>query len=394
MEEEHRVLIAPASFKGSLSAAEAARCMALGVIKRRPKAECRLLPLADGGEGTLHALVGLDAPFKETIVQGPMGQPVSAKWAYLPGTDTAVIESAQALGLPSVPVHRRDPLLASSEGLGQLMKAAVQDGAKTLLIGLGGVATSDGGLGMLQALGARVKTASGDACGRGGQALFDVATIEIDDARTFLADVSIQVLTDVAVPLLGNQGASQFMEQKGATPDQRRHLTKGLERLSSIAMAQTPGHHYHDISGAGAAGGLGFGLAWLGGILVPGSQFVAHQINLRAHVEWASIILSGEGAIDTQTLEGKALMPLAALAVEHQKPMIALCGSKPKDTERLAQKGFTSVFSVGCGGESVVDMMADAKALVVSAAFEIAGLLPHLASHAEKEHGFDRDKKN
>jgi glycerate kinase len=300
MSARRRVVVAPDSFKGSLSAIDAARAMERGVLAAWPDAEVVKVPIADGGEGTVAAMVmATGGALRETTVRGPLGEPVRAPWGVLGDGETAVIEMAAASGLPLVPEDRRDPRVTTTHGTGELIRSALDAGFRRLVVGIGGSATNDGGTGMARALGIRFLDASGRELPAGGAALASLATIDLSGVDRRLASAEILVACDVDNPLTGPRGASAvYGPQKGATPAMVRELDAALERLAVVARAAT-GRDVAAAPGAGAAGGLGAGLLFFTPArLVPGVELVLGAARFEDHVRGASLVLTGEGRSD------------------------------------------------------------------------------------------------
>ena len=303
-----RVIIAPDSYKGSVSALEVARAMQRGVQTVFPHAEIQLVPIADGGEGTVEAMVAsTGGTVVKKSVQGPLGTSVEAYYGLLGDKVTAVIEMAAASGLPLVPKAQRDPRGTTTYGTGELIKAALDAGAKRLVIGIGGSATNDGGAGMLQALGVRFLDAAGQELPPGGAALAKLASIDMSGLDARLAQTDILVACDVDNPLCGPRGASAvYGPQKGATPAIVQELDAALVRYARVAQEVT-GKDAAEIAGAGAAGGLGAGfLFFTEGRLCPGVDVVLETANFEEMVKQADLVLTGEGCTDYQTAYGKA----------------------------------------------------------------------------------------
>jgi len=342
------ILIAPAPFKGSLSAGAAAQAMQAGVSAVLPDAAVVLLPVADGGEGTLDALVTATRGKEVTAtVTGPHGEPVRARYGILGDEVTAVIEMAEAAGLPLVPPERRDPRLTTTRGVGELIKAALDAGCRTFIVGIGGSATNDGGAGMAQALGFHLLDSDGKELSPGGGALARLARITSTGADERLLGLRIIVACDVENPLIGPEGASAvYGPQKGATPEMVRELDAALANFARIAardlecdIAQMPG--------AGAAGGLGGGLvAFLDAQLRRGVQVVFDALDFEERAQHADLILTGEGRIDRQTAYGKALSGVAAVARRHDIPVLAFAGSVDADPDALHDLGITAAYSI------------------------------------------------
>jgi glycerate kinase len=365
-----RYLVAPAAFKGSLRAAEAARAIALGLAEADPAAEVDLLPLADGGEGTLEALLAArGGELCEATVRDPLGRPVAAHYALL-SDGSAVVESAQACGLLRLRSDELDPRRASTHGVGDLVRAALRHSPRRLLVGLGGSATVDGGAGMLQALGARLLDAQGEDLASGGAALTRLCGIDLTGLDPLLKTVEIVVLCDVRSPLLGAHGARLYMGQKGADPGTEAELEAGLRRLADVARAAL-GLDLATLEGAGAAGGLGAGLALLGGRRVSGGQWILEELRADSRLAACDVALGGEGRIDEQSLEGKAMLGLARRARAAGKPLLLFCGSHGAELSRLYAEGVTAVFPIVRGATSEAEAMARAFELLRETAREV-----------------------
>ncbi|MFS8524938.1 MAG: glycerate kinase [Limnochordales bacterium] len=372
-----RIVIAPDSFKGSLSAADAAAALARGMAAVFPRARIMLKPVADGGEGTVEALVtATGGRFVDTEATGPDGRPVRARWGILGDGVTAVVEVAAASGLVLVPRGRRNPLTATSRGTGELIRAALDAGCRRIIVGLGGSATNDGGAGMARALGARFLDAAGRELPPGGAALSGLDRIDVSGLDPRLAETEIIGATDVTSPLLGPAGASAvFGPQKGASPEDVLRLEAALTRYADVLEKQlredwplpvkgliaadspepeqsktAAGPDLRHVPGAGAAGGLGVGLmAFCGATLRPGAPVVFEAIGLEADIKHASLVITGEGKLDGQTAFGKAPMAVAQLAKKHGKPVVAVAGTLGGDVERLHELGIDAVMATAPG---------------------------------------------
>ena len=359
-------LLAPDSFKGSLSAIEVCAAMQRGIQRAKPNSTVQPIPLADGGEGTLEAICRArsDAKLYQARVQNPLGQIIDAQWARL-DDKTALIEMAQSSGLTLIAPAQRDALRASSFGLGQTIKAALEANCRHLLIGIGGSASSDGGAGMLSALGARFLNADGQELGNGGAALNQLSTLDLSQLDARLKECRIEVLCDVSNPLCGTQGAAQvFAPQKGALPAQVQVLAAGLERWAQIAH-QKLGRDNSDAAGAGAAGGVGFALlAFAGAQLVPGIERVLDIANFDAHLERAACVLSGEGSLDAQTLNGKTLAGVCRRAQSAGVPVLAFAGRVQLSGTQLDELGLLSAFSLANGALSLQECVDNAGELL------------------------------
>jgi glycerate kinase len=320
-----RWLVAPQEFKGTLTAAEAAEAMAQGIRESSPEVVLDIAPLADGGPGTVDALLlGTRGMRRNQVVRGPLGQPVEASWALLEDGRTAVVEMATASGLSRLTYEERDALRASTYGTGELMRAALDSGCERLIIGLGGSATTDGGTGALSALGYRFLDARGQPLEPGGAALSGLARVDSSGRHPRLDTVELLGATDVTTPLLGVDGSARlFGPQKGADAAAVEVLELALAHLASVVGPQRAGW-----PGAGAAGGFGFGLVALTNAkLVSGYEMVEQALGLERRVLMADVVLTGEGCFDRQTSLGKGPGGLARLAREHGTPVVMFAGS-------------------------------------------------------------------
>jgi glycerate kinase len=374
-----KIVIAPDSFKESLSAPEVAAAIARGWQRVFPAAECLLRPMADGGEGTVDALLAaVGGERRECWVRGPMGEPVRAHWGWL-GEGTAVIEMAAASGLHWVPREQRDARVASSFGTGELIAEALQAGASRIILGLGGSATNDAGAGLLQALGMRFLDDQGRELAAGGAALAALDQLDLSGLDARLLQVQIEVAADVDNPLCGARGASAvFGPQKGATPEQVAELDTALGRFARIAAA-TLGEDHAEYPGVGAAGGLGFAArAFLKATFRPGIELVAELSGLAEAVQGADLVITGEGRMDAQTLHGKTPVGVARVAQDAGVPVIALAGSLGEDYQALYDAGIEAAFSLAPGPLSLEQAMAAAAGELEARAVDIARLW-HLA---------------
>jgi glycerate kinase len=370
-----KIVIAPDSFKGSLAAPQVAEAIARGWQAVFPAAECLLRPMADGGEGTVDAVLAAAGGERRTCtVSGPLGTPVEAHWGWL-ADGTAVIEMAAASGLHRVAADQRDILRACSQGTGELIRQALDAGARHIILGLGGSATNDGGAGLLRALGVRLLDSAGQALAPGGAALARLAEIELSGLDPRLAQVPVLVAADVDNPLCGPHGASAvFGPQKGASPEQVRLLDAALTHYAE-RMAATLGTDHSTEPGAGAAGGLGFAArALLGARFRPGIAVVAELCGLAEAVQGADLVITGEGRLDAQTLHGKTPLGVARIAHAAGVPVIALAGSLGEGYQRLYAAGLSAAFSLAPGPIDLRQACADAAALLQARATEIARL--------------------
>ena len=380
-----KIVLAPDSFKNSVTAIEASHAMRAGFEKVFPKATYVEVPMADGGEGTVQSMVdATGGRFLTAEVVNPLGQKVTAQYGILGDRETAVIEMAAASGIQFINEQTRNPLVTTTYGTGQLIEAAVKQGVKTIIIGLGGSATNDGGAGMAQALGVQLLNADQQSLGFGGGALADLASIDATRMLPALADVKIVIASDVTNPLIGEKGASAvFGPQKGATPEMVAQLDQNLahyaaiiERDLGISVAQTPG--------AGAAGGLGAGLlAFTKAQLQPGVEIVIEKTQLKTAVADANIVVTGEGGIDFQTQYGKTPIGVAQAvkAVNPQATVIAIAGNIGEGTDVLYDLGIDSIFCSTPGVMSLEKALANIKANLTQTSMNIARLIQKTKTH-------------
>jgi len=341
-------LVAPDSFKGSLTAAQVARSMEEGILRACPRARVEKIPMADGGEGTLDAMMmAVGGEMRPLVVSGPLGDAVPAAYLALPDGKTAVIEMAAASGLTLISADRRDPLRASSYGTGELIRAAIDGGCRNLIIGIGGSATNDGGTGMAQALGAQFLDRHGVAVGRGGAELERIASLDCSALEALIDGLEVTVACDVTTPLCGLFGASAvFGPQKGATLAMVRRLDAGLENLAGLVKAQH-GQDIRELPGAGAAGGMGAGLvAFLHARLLSGFDVVSRATGLDDRMAGRDLVLTGEGRTDDQTALGKVPVGVARIAQRHGVPVLCLSGSVGAEVESLYEQGVSSILSI------------------------------------------------
>jgi glycerate kinase len=343
-----KVVVAPNSFKGSLSAAQAAAAIARGVREALPDAEVIEIPVADGGEGTVDALVSSrKGTYREVEVDGPLGDPVRAAYGLIDGGRTGVVELASASGLTLTPLESRDPRRASTYGFGQLLEAVRRHGVAYIVAGIGGSATNDGGAGMAQAMGYRLLDAGGRDLPRGGAALARLARIDSSGFDAGWRSVSVMVASDVTNPLTGPRGATYvYGPQKGADPDVLRELDEALAHLA-VVIARDLGKQVADIPGAGAAGGAGAGLvAFLDAKLVEGAPLVVDASGFDQALHGARLVITGEGRVDGQTASGKAPGEVAKRALAAGIPTLLLAGSRGPGWESLSSMGVTSVVTL------------------------------------------------
>ncbi len=350
-----KIVLAPDSFKESMSATEAVAAMRAGVLEALPDAECVGVPMADGGEGTVDAVVdALHGQHVEVEVFDPLGRSVSARFGYIPLRQLAVIEMAAASGLELIPPAERDVLRASTFGVGQLIRAALDRGTDDLLIGLGGSATNDGGAGMLTALGAALVDAEGAPLEPGGAALRHLDRIDVSGLDPRLRDIRIRVASDVTAPLLGPTGASAvFGPQKGATPADVEILEAALTQLATVTST-TLGKANPQRRGAGAAGGLGFALVeFLGADSKPGVDEVAATVGLERALHGADWVFTGEGSVDAQTVMGKTPFGVAQVAARTGARVVIFAGRVAPDASVLLEHGVERLVAITADGTPI-----------------------------------------
>lgn len=343
-----KFVLAPDSFKESMTAKKAALAMEKGVKAVFPNAECVIVPMADGGEGTVESLVSMtNGEIIKTEVIGPLGEKVIAEYGLLGEGQTAVIEMASASGLELIKPKERNPLLTTTYGTGQLIKHALDKGVRRFLIGIGGSATNDGGAGMLQALGVSFKDQDGNELPFGGGALHRLHSIDMSGLDERIKTVQMDVACDVTNPLIGDNGASAiFGPQKGATPEMVSTLDQNLAHFAEVIKKQL-GEDIAHLDGAGAAGGLGAGLlAFLNAQLKKGIDLVIEYTGLEEQVKEADYVFTGEGSIDGQTLFGKTPYGVAAIAEKYSVPVIAFAGRIGNGVESLYDNGFTAIIGI------------------------------------------------
>ncbi|MEW4221330.1 glycerate kinase [Rossellomorea marisflavi] len=370
-----KIVIAPDSFKESMTALEAAQSIEKGMKAVFQDAEYQLLPMADGGEGTVQSLVdATDGTIRKRSVTGPLGETVQAFFGILGNGKTAVIEMAAASGLHLVEPAKRNPLLTTSRGTGELIRAALDEGVSHIIVGIGGSATNDGGVGMMQALGGKFLDEKGEEIGPGGGALSAIKSIDLSLLDSRLDSVKLEVACDVTNPLTGPTGASEiFGPQKGATPEVVRTLDGNLAHLASITIG---GSEVASIAGTGAAGGLGFALlAFLKAELNRGIDIVLKAVNFSDKVKDASLVITGEGRIDGQTIYGKTPIGVAKSAKVYGIPVIGIAGSLTEDSTVVYEHGIDALFSIVPGIIELNEALSQAPRLLERASRNMASVL-------------------
>ena len=343
-----KIIIAPDSFKGSLTAIEAAEAIALGVRNAVPDAECALIPLADGGEGTVQALVQASGGrIVQVPAADPLGNRIQSFFGILGDEWTAVVEMAAASGLTLVPQRRRNPMVTTTYGAGELIRAALDAGCRRIILGIGGSATNDGGIGMIQALGGSFSDDDGREVGFGGRELARIRKIDVSGLDPRLNGIELVVASDVSNPLTGPDGASAvFGPQKGATPEMVSALDAGLRNLAEVIRCDLR-IDVESLPGAGAAGGLGAAaIAFLHADLRPGIEIVLEATHFIDQLEGAALVITGEGRVDAQTLRGKAVMGALDAARSKGVPVLVLAGSVDPDGYELLNRGAIAVIPI------------------------------------------------
>lgn len=349
-----KIVIAIDSFKGSLSSLETGAAVKRGILQAMPKAEVHVRPLADGGEGTVEALtLGMGGKLRSVTVTGPLGRPVDCAYGILPERRTAIIEMAGAAGITLVPAARRNPLYTTTYGVGELIRDAIEQGCRHFILGIGGSATNDGGVGMLQALGFELSDQNGNPVPYGARGLEALKSISMQQVLPALKECDFRVACDVTNVLCGAQGCSAvFGPQKGADPEMIRQMDAWLSdyaNLTAMTLASVDKEMKDNAGcpGTGAAGGLGFALlSYLHARLEPGVHIVLEETGLEQDIQDADLIVTGEGRLDGQTVMGKAPIGVAALAKKYDIPVIAFCGCAAEDAVLCHAHGIDAFFPI------------------------------------------------
>ena len=380
MKKDLVIVLAPDSFKESMTAKEVCVAMERGIKKVNSNIQCIHVPMADGGEGTMQSLV--DATGGEVYsleVVGPLGNKVKAEYGILGNGEIGVLEMASASGIHLVSLEERNPLITTTYGTGELIKACLDRGVKKLLIGIGGSATNDGGVGVIQALGGRLLDTEGNELGFGGGELEKLDRIDLTNFDRRLKDVVIEVACDVSNPLCGENGASYiFGPQKGASVEMIKILDNNLKHYAKVIKEQF-GKDVLEIAGAGAAGGLGAGLmVFLNGNLKKGIEIVIEYSGLEKKVKNCDMVWTGEGSIDFQTQYGKTPLGVATVAKKYNKPVVALAGRVGDDIDILYEKGIDSIFGIMRGVTTIDEALKNGKENIERTSENIARLMEML----------------
>lgn len=370
------IVIAPDSFKECLSAQKVAEAIASGWKKAQPDATFTLVPMADGGEGTLEALMDATHGTTHTVtVTGPMGTPVDAQFGFLGNSTTAVVEMAQASGIELVAREIRNPLVATTFGTGELIKAALDAGATQVITCLGGSATNDGGAGMMAALGVKFLDENGHDIGYTIENFGQLSRIDLSNIDTRLKTCTFTTACDVDNPLCGERGASAvFGPQKAATPEMVQQLDGLLSHYATV-LENSLGKTFRDQPGCGAAGGTAAALiAFMDATLKPGIEIVVEATELRRHLQTADLVITGEGRIDAQSLGGKTPVGVARHAKSFKKPVIAFGGSVTDELDALRSAGIDVALSVMCGPSSLAEALAEGERNLIQTAQTAAAI--------------------
>ncbi|MCU9998520.1 glycerate kinase [[Pasteurella] aerogenes] len=371
-----KIIIAPDSFKESLTALEVAEAIETGFKRIFPHAEYVKVPMADGGEGTVQSLVdATQGELIQTEVTAPLGNKVMATWGLSGDKQTAIIEMAAASGLHLVPLNQRNPLLTTSFGTGELIRAALDFGVNKIILGIGGSATNDGGVGMLQALGIRCLDHQGQEIGFGGKNLANIQQIDLSALDPRLQQVEIEVACDVTNPLCGDNGASAiFGPQKGANAEMVKQLDQALAHFAQQVKAQLD-LNIRDQAGAGAAGGMGGGVLLLPKVrLKSGVNIVLDTVQLSDKLQDADLVITGEGRMDGQTAQGKTPVGVALAAKTANKPVIAIVGCLREDYEVVYDKGIDAVFPIIRQLDNLENTLKNGRENLISCAQNVARL--------------------
>ncbi len=379
-----KILVAPNAFKEALSAREAGEAIKGGLLRALPNSDIIVLPIADGGDGTIEVLVeATDGQFIKKEVTGPLGERIIAEFGILGDGKTAIIEMARSSGLALVPKDKRNPAITTTYGVGELIREALDRGVKRVLVGIGGSATNDGGAGMAQALGARLLDKEGKELPFGGLALKELANIDMTNFHPLAKECEVIVMADVKNPLCGPEGASYvYGPQKGGTKELIEELDKALFNFAQIVKRDL-GKDILNLPGSGAAGGLGGGLvAFLNAKLRPGIEVVLETLNIDEKLNEIDLVISGEGKIDGQTIFGKGPAGIAKKAKEKSIPVILLGGAVDEDAEILIKEGLVdALFSITRGPITLEESIKHTKEQLEWISYQIGNLIKALTYH-------------
>ena len=373
-----KVVIAIDSFKGSMTSLEAGEAARLGVLDAAPEAEVLVCPVADGGEGTTEAIVeGTDGKYVTAEVSDPLGRKITAEYGFISG-GTAVIEMARASGITLVSDSERDVMESDTYGVGELILNALDLGARDFIIGIGGSATNDGGVGMLRALGYKFKKSNGEAISRGARGLSELSSVDIGGADTRLSECRFKVASDVKNPLTGPMGATYvYGPQKGVTEEMLPTLDAWMEKYADLTREVIPTAD-KNLPGGGAAGGLGFALvSYLGAELVSGAELITDLIGLSEKTVGADLVITGEGRLDAQSAMGKLPLGVARIAKAQGATVVALAGAVAEGASVLREFGIDAAFSILNSPMSLSEAMSgdNAKRNMRACAREVTSLL-------------------
>ena len=359
-----KAVIAIDSLKGSLSSLQAGDAIRTGILRVCPDAVVQVRPLADGGEGTVEALtIGMGGELQTVTVTGPLGEPVEAQYGILADGVTAIVEMSAAAGITLVEDSRRNPLYTTTYGVGEMLRDAIGKGCRHFIVGIGGSATNDGGIGMLQALGYELLSASGEPVAFGARGLEELTAIRTDKVLPALKDCSFRIACDVTNPLCGEQGASAiYGPQKGATPSMILQMDQWLKNYAKLARELNPAAD-REYPGTGAAGGLGFAfLSFTNAVLESGIKIVLEETRLEDFVKDADVVITGEGRLDGQTVMGKAPIGVAKIAKKYGKPVLAFAGCVTPDAVACNEHGIDAFFPILRGVVTLQEAMDAANA--------------------------------
>ena len=372
-----KFIIAPDSFKGSVSAPEICRIIKQGILHVFPEADVSEIPLADGGEGTMENLVYSSSGNIQTIdVHDPLGRKIKASYGIMGNGETVVVEMAQASGLPLLKKHEKSPLTTTSFGTGEIIKDAIEQGFRKFIIGLGGSATNDGGSGALRALGMKFYNVHGEELKEGGADLINLHHFDESGLLPELAECTFLIASDVENTLCGSQGASAvFGPQKGATPEMVNQLEKAFNHFSEIVLKQKSMDMRSEVGG-GAAGGLGAALiTFLNAKFMPGINVVMNAVDFEKQIQGADLVITGEGKLDVQTLSGKVIAGVTKAAKKKGIPTIALCGGLELNDSQLKELGLKAGFSVVPGPCSLEEALANAPLWIEERTIQIMSVI-------------------